>query len=118
MLVLMNDLAPIDPVLQHPVQRAPDNRLPAPASAGCARPSLAANALSFELLLEQTHRAERGVAPEDMADGHCQVEALRQRLGAIGLRLMPRWSRCAIALPLLIGRCEASTVGRDGAGDR
>src|SRR5947208_8983182 len=50
--------------------------------------------------------------------GHCQVEGLRQRLGAIGLRFMPRWSRCAIALPLLIGRCEASTGRRDGAGDR
>jgi pimeloyl-ACP methyl ester carboxylesterase len=30
--------------------------------------------------------------------------------------LMPGWSRCAIALPLLIGRCEASTGRQDGAG--
>jgi hypothetical protein len=29
---------------------------------------------------------------------------------------MPRWSRCAIAPPLLIGRSEASTGRRDGAG--
>src|SRR5437667_12703876 len=53
MLVLMNDLAPIDPVLQHPVQRAPDTRLAAPASARCAGPALAPNALSFELFLQQ-----------------------------------------------------------------
>ena len=46
---------------------------------------------------------------------HCQVEALQRRLGATGLGLMPRWSRCAIALPLLIGRCEASSGRRDGA---
>ena len=38
------------------------------------------------------------------AGGRCQVEALRQRLGAIALHLMPRWSRCAIVLPLLVGR--------------
>src|ERR1700730_15251453 len=69
MLVLMDDLTPIDPVLQHPVQRAPDNRLAAPAAAGGARPTLAADAVSFELLLQQTHRAQSGVAPEDMADG-------------------------------------------------
>jgi len=31
------------------------------------------------------------------------------------LGLMPQWSRYAIALPLLIGRCEASTGRRDGA---
>jgi hypothetical protein len=47
---------------------------------------------------------------------HCQVEALQRRLGATGLGLMPRWSRCAIALPLLLGRCEASTGRQDGAG--
>src|SRR3984893_9642553 len=69
MLVLMDDLAPIDPVLQHPIQRAPDNRLAAHAWAGGARPPLAADAVSFELLLQQTHRAQRGVAPEDMPHG-------------------------------------------------
>src|SRR5260221_13740553 len=47
---------------------------------------------------------------------HCQVEALQRRLGATGLGLMPLWSRCAIALLLLIGRCEASSGRRDGAG--
>src|SRR5437763_1428708 len=31
-------------------------------------------------------------------------ESLQRRLGATGLGLMPRWSRCAIALLLLIGR--------------
>src|SRR5882762_9666928 len=47
MLVLMDDLAPVDPVLQHPVQRAPDNWLAAPASAGGTRPALAPDAESF-----------------------------------------------------------------------
>src|SRR5229473_303533 len=48
--------------------------------------------------------------------GHCQVEALQRRLGAMEFGLMPRWSPCAIALLLLTGRCEASTGRRDGAG--
>ncbi len=56
------------------------------------------------------------VDPPEHALGHCQVEALQRRLGAMEFGLMPRWSRCAIALPLLIGRCEASTGRRDGAG--
>jgi uncharacterized membrane-anchored protein len=51
-----------------------------------------------------------------LAGRHCQVEASQRRLGAAGPGLMPRWSRCAIALQLLIGRCEASTGRRDGAG--
>src|SRR6267378_3191798 len=59
-----------------------------------------------------------GHGPEHQAllRRHCQVEALQRRLGATGLGLMPRWSRYAIALSLLIGRCEASTGRRDGAG--
>jgi predicted ATPase len=52
----------------------------------------------------------------DATARHCQVEALQRRLGATKLGLMPRWSRCAIALRLLIGICEASTGRQDGAG--
>jgi enoyl-CoA hydratase/carnithine racemase len=37
--------------------------------------------------------------------------------GDAGTVVMPYWSRCAIAPPLLIGRSEASAGRRDGAGD-
>jgi hypothetical protein len=51
----------------------------------------------------------------------------KDRVGTVKLRrssrntgartvVMPRWSRCAIAPPPLIGRSEASTGRRDGAG--
>src|SRR6266571_5512026 len=67
-----------------------------------------------KVILEQKVPTE----PADIMARHCQVEALQRRLGAMEFGLMPRWSRCAIALPLLIGRCEASTGRRDGAGGR
>ena len=57
-----------------------------------------------------------GILSPDIRVRHCQVEALQRRLGAMEFGLMPRWSPCAIALPLLTGRCEASTGRRDGAG--
>ena len=50
------------------------------------------------------------------ADRHCQVEAFWSEYGGARTVVMPRWSRCAIAPPLLIGRSEASTGRRDGAG--
>ena len=49
------------------------------------------------------------------AGGHCQVEASGRNTGARTV-VMPRWLRCAIAPPPLIGRSEASTGRRDGAG--
>src|SRR5712671_6517333 len=68
-LVLMHDLAAIDPVLQHQIEGATGERLATPAAARGARPPLAADAASFELLLQQTHRAEGSIALEDVADG-------------------------------------------------
>jgi hypothetical protein len=38
-----------------------------------------------------------------------EAAKIRTDSDAMKLGLMPRWSRYAIALPLLIGRCEAST---------
>jgi hypothetical protein len=52
---------------------------------------------------------------DELFGWHCQVEAFSQNTGARTV-VMPRWSRCAIAPPLLIGRSEASTGRRDGAG--
>src|SRR2546425_137508 len=66
MLVLVHDLAAIDPVPQHRIERAPSERLAAPAAARRADPGFAANAGAIELLLQQSHRAEGGVTPEDM----------------------------------------------------
>ena len=40
--------------------------------------------------------------------GHCQVEGSSRNTGARTV-VMPRWLRCAIAPPPLIGRSEAST---------
>src|SRR5438552_10748835 len=50
MRALMADLAAVDPVLQHQVQRTPGQRLAAPASAGAARSAFAADARCIELL--------------------------------------------------------------------
>src|SRR5882762_6207496 len=69
MLVLVHDLAAIDPVAQHRIERAPGERLAAPAAARRACPRFAANAGAIELLLQQSHRAERGIAAEDVLDG-------------------------------------------------
>ena len=49
-------------------------------------------------------------------EGHCQVEAFWSEYRGARTVVMPPWSRCAIAPPLLIGRSEASTGRRDGAG--
>src|SRR5580692_12075670 len=58
-LVLVDDLAVIDPVLQHQIKRAACDRLAAPAPAGGAGPLLADNSLELQLVPEQTHRAQR-----------------------------------------------------------
>jgi hypothetical protein len=52
MLALMDDLAAIDPVPQHQVQRAPGKGPAAPASAPGALPTLAADAVSFQLFFQ------------------------------------------------------------------
>jgi hypothetical protein len=63
-LVLVDDLAAIDPVAQDQVERAPAEPLAAPASARHAGPDLAGDAVGFEFLLQQSHRAERHIAAE------------------------------------------------------
>src|SRR4030088_2081176 len=68
-LVFVDDLAAIDPVLQHQIEGATGERLATPAAARGARPPLAADAASFELFLPQTHPAEGSIALEDVADG-------------------------------------------------
>src|SRR5205807_2772153 len=52
-LVLVDDLAAVDPVLQYQVERAAGERLAAPAPARSAGPALAGNAVGFELRLQE-----------------------------------------------------------------
>src|SRR4030088_3164291 len=68
-LVLVHDLATVDPVLQYQVERATGERLAAPASARGTGPAFAGDAVRFELRLQQPHRAELGITLEDVADG-------------------------------------------------
>ncbi len=65
-LLLVDDLAAVDPVLQHQIEGAAGERLPAPAAARGARPLLAPDARRLELLLEQPDGAERRITPEDV----------------------------------------------------
>src|SRR6266851_5538366 len=65
-LVLVYDLAAIDPVLQYQVERAAADRLAAPAPARSAGPALAGDAVGFELRLQESHRADYGIAAEDV----------------------------------------------------
>src|SRR5437764_1387514 len=67
----MHDVAAIDPVLQHQVERASGDRLPAPATAGAAGPLLADNSLELQLVPEQTHRAQHAISPEDVPHRVC-----------------------------------------------
>jgi D-amino-acid dehydrogenase len=53
--------------------------------------------------------------PGMLTKGTVKLRRFSQNTGARTV-VMPRWSRCAIAPPLLIGRSEASTGRRDGAG--
>ena len=68
-VVAVDDLAAVDPVPQHQVERAAGDRLAAPAAPRSAGPALADDPPGFEFLLEQPHRAERGVAKEDLTHG-------------------------------------------------
>src|SRR5690242_18538105 len=69
MLVLVDDLATIDPVLQHRVERTARRRLATPTAATRANPCFAADAGRGERLLQQPYRAQRGVAAEDVLHG-------------------------------------------------
>src|SRR5260370_37047283 len=65
-MVLVHDLAAVDPVLQYQVERAAPDRHAAPAPARSTGPALAGDAVGFELRLQQPHRADCGVALEDV----------------------------------------------------
>src|SRR6516164_160586 len=66
-LSLVNDLAAIGAVPQHQVERPAREWLAADHPTRDARPRLAFASLSFELFLQQPHRAEFGIAAKDRA---------------------------------------------------
>src|SRR4029077_2782639 len=68
-LLLVDDLASIDPVLQHQIERAAGEWLAAPQATRCARPQLTPDAAGVELILQQPDRAELGIAAKNEAHG-------------------------------------------------
>src|SRR5215471_19651953 len=66
-LSLVNDLAAIDVVPQHQVERPAGEWLAADHLTRSTRPRLAFASLGFELFLQQPHRAEFGIAAKDRA---------------------------------------------------
>ncbi len=66
-LLVVNDLAQIEAVLQHQVERTADEWLPTRDAARGARPQLALDAQGFQLALQQPDRAEFGVAAKNEA---------------------------------------------------
>src|SRR5712672_402285 len=66
-LLVVNDLAPINAVLQHQVERTAGERLPTRDAARGAGPQLALDAPRFQLVLQQPDRAEFGIAAKDEA---------------------------------------------------
>src|SRR6267142_6678924 len=68
-LLLVDDLASIDPVLKHQIERAAGEWLAASPATGCARPQLAPDAAGVQLVLQQPDRAEIGIAAKNEAHG-------------------------------------------------
>src|SRR4029077_17025566 len=68
-LLLVDDLASIDPVLQHQIERAAGEWLAAARGPRGARPQLAPDAAGAELVLQQPDRAEFSIAAKDEAHG-------------------------------------------------
>src|SRR5882762_3796460 len=66
-LLLVDDLAAIDPVLQHQIKLAAGKWLAASPATRCARPQPAVDAAGVELVLQQPDRAEFGIAAKDRA---------------------------------------------------
>src|ERR1700724_574047 len=66
-LLLVNDLTPIDAVLQHQIERAAREWLAAPQATRGAGPQLALDAPGFQLVLQQPDGAEFFVAAKDQA---------------------------------------------------
>src|SRR5262245_19598649 len=68
-LALVDNLATVNSVLQHQVQRAAGDRPAAVPSAVGGGAELADNAGGIEVFLQFPDRLELGVAPEDVPDG-------------------------------------------------
>src|ERR1700730_2030460 len=68
-LLLVDDLASIDPVLQHQIERAAREWLAAARATRCARPQLALDAAGVELVLQQPDRAAFGIAAKNESHG-------------------------------------------------
>src|ERR1700722_806773 len=66
-LLVVDDLAPIDAVLQHQVERTAGEWLATRDAARAARPQFALDVAGFQLVLQQSDRAEFGVAAKDEA---------------------------------------------------
>src|SRR3954466_6819389 len=67
-LVLVDDLAAIDPVLQHEIESTAGERLAAIRTAIRSLAGLAGDPLRIQVGLEQPDRLQFAVAPEDMFD--------------------------------------------------
>src|ERR1700730_4054003 len=68
-LLLVDDLASIDPVLQHQIECAAREWIAASQATRCARPQLAPDAAGVQLVLQQPDRAEFGIAAKNEAHG-------------------------------------------------
>src|SRR5947199_2144828 len=68
-LLLVDDLAAIDAVLQHQIERAAREWLAAAPATRCARPQPALDAAGVELVLQQPNRAEFGIVAKNKAHG-------------------------------------------------
>ena len=111
--LLVRDVAPIKPVLQHQVKRAAREALAAGKLSVGSLPSLAHDAGPLELCLQQRDRAKLGVAPEDIArlEGYAEggVWMAGPDLTAAdivaypSLKLLLRASRRPEAVPLALG---------------
>src|SRR6202040_1415282 len=66
-LLVVDDLAPIDAVLQHQVERTAGEWLATRDAARTARPQFALDVAGFQLVLQQSDRAEFGVAAKNQA---------------------------------------------------
>src|SRR4029077_20266098 len=64
-LRLVDDLASIDPVLQHQIERAAGEWLAASQATRCARPQLAVDAAGVELVLQQPAPAAFGITGKE-----------------------------------------------------
>src|SRR6478735_8101975 len=67
--LLVDDLASIDPVLQHQIERAAGEWLAALPATRCARPQFAPDAAGVQLALQQPDRAEFGIPTKNEAHG-------------------------------------------------